>query len=77
MIATFDPNPIPGNWNGVGSHTNFSSKVMREKSGLKYIEESFQRPSKQHQYLIRAYDPKGGQDNAWNLSGFKETSNIN
>lgn len=61
MIATFDPKPIPGNWNGVDSHTNFSTKVMREENGLKYIEESFQRLSKQHQDLIGAYDPKGGE----------------
>uniref|UniRef100_A0A8C5P116 Glutamine synthetase n=1 Tax=Jaculus jaculus TaxID=51337 RepID=A0A8C5P116_JACJA len=66
VIATFDPKPIPGNWNGTSCHTNFSTK----ENGLKYIEEAIEKLSKQHQYHIRAYDPKGGLDNTSNINDF-------
>jgi len=42
----------------------------------RHIEEAIEKLGKRHQYHIRAYDPKGGLDNARRLTGFHETSNI-
>lgn len=76
VLATFDPKPVPGDWNGAGAHTNFSTKSMRGPNGLKYIHNAIELLSRNHLNHIQAYDPKGGKDNQRRLTGFHETSHI-
>ncbi|XP_044029541.1 glutamine synthetase-like [Siniperca chuatsi] len=76
VVATLDPKPMKGNWNGTGCHANVSTKQMREEGGLQYIEQAIKKLSEKHAEHIKVYDPHGGQDNIRRLTGHHETSSI-
>lgn len=41
--VSWDPKPMPGEWNGAGLHSNFSSKETREEGGMKFIESAIKK----------------------------------
>ena len=60
VVVTFDPKPIPGDWNGSGAHCNYSTASMRADGGLEVIKKAIGKLEAKHDEHIKAYGDARG-----------------
>ncbi len=67
------PKPLQGDWNGSGMHCNYSTKLMRQKDGMRYVYNAIDKLSQKHSDHMELY----GEHNKERMSGKHETSSYN